>query len=332
VTTVVETPEGPIPVPLPLGGHPPPVPHIGNPLPEWKYDFQQGWHGVASAVSGLWHGALSFLDRGAGVVVGDVENIVEAAINANITAWSSFISTLEDWIVVGIDEVGTALDIVSGSFADQVITLLDLIEGVKADALTWALDTFNNARIYTDQVIDALRADVLRGLADVETWAIDNIEHPLLNDIATVRADLLDWIEARIGQAEAYARDLTDTETLARVAAIAGLAAALARIATWVEECGAPMCETYGPNTDLTKLLKGLEGLLTILAGVGLANLTEADVETLAGYFSAVALGDVEGFVNAFTRDGRTLGSSAGTVISDIGHIAAEAFAEVSGL
>jgi len=308
------------------------MPHIANPLPGIIQGGEQRWETIAHTARDLFHSAVSFFEDGASIAAGDVKSIVATALDVSQTMWSTYISTLEAWTITGIDEVASTLDDARAEARTGAIELGQMIDALSGRLVDGLSNVLKVATTYTDDVVDTLARTVLGELGNVETWAIDNIASPLLNEIAVAKADVLDALERGLADVETYARDLVSSETLDRVAALAGLAAIVAALGAWIDECGVPMCETYGPGTDLTKLLKGLEALLGILAGVGLANLTERDVERIASYFLAITAGDAEGFVNAFAGAGETLGSAGGTIVSDLGHIAAETFASVSGL
>jgi hypothetical protein len=293
MTTVIETPEGPIPVPLPLGGNHVTIPAPANPLPAFVDQTERKWETVAGWVSDRWHSVTSAIGDAASVAVSDVRTMIDAAISASQTAWSTYISALEDWIVTGIDEVGTALDVVSGSFADQIITLLDLLEAAKADALGWVADAIIEAERYADRVLDDLAARVLGQLADVETWAIDNIYTPLLNDVEAAKADVLDTMVKGLSDVETYARDLVNAETLERLAALGAVAAAVAAITTWVDDCGVPMCEEFGPGTSLANLLGNAELLQLLELLAALSALADPKVVGEASVKLAETLGPV---------------------------------------
>jgi hypothetical protein len=190
------------------------------------------------------------------------------------------------------------------AFIDQVLAqLLNDVQGID-----------NFVANLVGGAIDALRTELdnLIGgaVAGVETWAIDNIYNPLDDRITSVETTIDDAIVGAVADVEAYARDLVNQETLQRLAAIAGIIAAVGAITTFVEECGQPMCDTMGPNTDLGKLLKALDalGLLAVLAE--LANSRFTDWEDFIRTIVDKAAAMVDTFDTYFIEDGEKLGDT----------------------
>jgi hypothetical protein len=273
-TTVIDPETGEpveLPIPLPLGPNPPALPVPANPLYGVLPGNQQKWETVEKAAQSVFDKFTSTIEDVGSAVLGDVKTIAKTALSVSQTFLSTYISTLEAWTITGIDDLGTALDVVSGSFADQIIALLDLLEAAKADALGWVADAIIEAERYADRVLDDLAARVLGQLADVETWAIDNIYHPLLNDVEAAKADVLDTMVKGLSDVETYARDLVNAETLERLAAVGAIAAAIAAITTWIDDCGVPMCEEFGPGSQVGNLLQDANLLkwLELLAAIG---------------------------------------------------------------
>lgn len=305
----------PIPIPSPLGGQHVAIPHPGNPLPAFVDQTERKWETVAGWVSTGWHKAVSFLEGAASIGINEVETIVNTAINYSQTAWSTYINGLEDWIVTGIDELGTALDIVTGSFADQVITLVGLLEAAKADALQWVADAIAEAERYADVVVDGLAQALVNGLVGIEAWVTDTVVQQLLGDLAQVETSLRDEIYRVAADVETYARDLVNAETLERLAAIGALAAAIADITTWLNDCGEPMCAEFGPKTDLSKLLKLLDaaGLLALLVELSQSNF--ADLEGALRTLAADGGHAIQTFDTLFVHGGDTVAETIAGVL-----------------
>jgi hypothetical protein len=137
----------------------------------------------------------------------------------------------------------------------------------------------------------------------VESWAIDNIYGPLdakiEREIAGVRTDVWNltgaWADRLLGD--------IDAEALRRAAAIAAVAAGVAAIAKWIDDCGEPMCQNLGPKTDLGKLLKGLKVAAEVAA---LGALLQMDANDLARLIHALTarLGAVVGDIETFLGPG----------------------------
>jgi hypothetical protein len=171
----------------------------------------------------------------------------------------------------------------------------------------------------TQKWIDA----AIDGVVGVITgWAIDNIYNPLDRHIRETEQSLQDRITGTAADVYDAAADLVHSETARRVAAVAGVAAVVAAIATEVTECLRPMCDQFGPKTDLSKILNQLKGLLGVLAGVELATLTEDDLEHFAHVLASVGTRGAEGIIEDFVMGGETIGEAGVTLLGDIGSAA----------
>jgi hypothetical protein len=320
---IVDVPVIPDAPPIPVPGPPLTIPRLGD-----RYT----WGDVWTATSNAWHTVTSIFHHAASVTMDDVLNVTENALSLAQTYWSSFITHLATELTAEITDLSAFAINLDADIRKQIVGLYgDIVNvGNFAVALDYALYDELAANIRNIEHLLALTPGVIIG--DVEAWAIDRIYNPLLNDITTS----VDNVEAVVAEAvhgiDAELSHLNDVVVPGLLATLGLLLTQVGTITTWVDDCGAPMCESFGPNTDLGKLLKGLEALLGILAGVGLANMTEADVEHVARFFKAIKTGTVDDFVNAFARRGATLGSAGGTIISDLETIAAETVGVVTGL
>ena len=92
-----------------------------------------------------------------------------------------------------------------------------------------------------------------------------------------------------LAQAEQYADDAIDAKLGPVLLTLAALATQIRNITSWIDDCGEPMCDTMGPKTGLGKWLKALEGLLGLLAGFTLAELTEHQLEHYATVFASIS-------------------------------------------
>jgi hypothetical protein len=91
------------------------------------------------------------------------------------------------------------------------------------------------------------------------------------------------------------------SETLARLAAVGALAASITTALTWIEECGAPMCESFGPKTDLGKFLKLLNVAADAALLAELASLDCAGIEKLLAGLVKVSGGVIDDLDAMFT-------------------------------
>ena len=311
--------EVPIPVPIPEGGPVPvgpapiiknPIPLPGNPVPYVVHGVEAAWSDVSDWVSQGWRAALGVATTVLQVTFEDVEVMIDDALTFEQQAWATFVNTLESWIS---DSVG----FLSGSITDLYVAftlgVLDIYNDLDAaiwNVLGWTLGQVQGidqalARQWWDTV-----AGIENAVAGVRAWAIDNIYNPLLNDIwrvieleQTDIANVERWFQTEIDNLNL--KDIPGI--LAKLGVIAGTIAALQ---TWVDECGAPMCEQMGPNTDFSKLLKLLDiaGMLALLTAVG--SLTEPELEQLAATVASIGADPASAFVDAFVTQGDTLATA----------------------
>lgn len=315
---------GDVPVvvdPPPVIAPPPPldIPVPGNPFPVIVKHLEYAWEDVASTVSGLFHNFLDGLGIVGGIGINEVEAIVTQAINFDITAWSSFVNQLNAYAQY--------------IAADMSIGITDLGNFV-IDGLRYAEDLAQGIGDYVGAVLGgeiAALGDRVTGLehtlfgaidfaaASIEAWAIDNLYHPLLGEITNaadaVRAEVL----GELANVEDWVRSELNTETLERIAAVGAIAASIATAITWIEDCGAPMCDTVGPKTDWGKWLKlfGPLALWSMLAAVAAEDpaAIESGAEGLAQMLGPV----LEHWVTTFALGGGSFPAQPSPVGGAIG-------------
>lgn len=312
MTTIIETPDGPIAVPVapPNARDIPPFPHIANPLPRLVSGAEVVWGDVASAVSKGWHDALGFLDRAASATIEDVQGIVDTAINEAQTAWSTFVSINELWIAaVAVQSVELGLHARS-ALIDATHYLEGIIDGVRDDILQRLLDEVQGI----DQTI--LDVETFTGAAlqavqhDLRVWAIDNIYNPLLGDLARVEHDVLVGIDGVVSGIDATINDAVHSEALRRAAAVGAIAATVAGVLDWIDNCGEPTCDVVGPRSDWGKWLNkfGPLALWAMLAAVAsedpdaIARLAEQLAATLGPVLESWTTGWLGGTVAPGTQ------------------------------
>jgi hypothetical protein len=318
---------GDVPIPIPITPPvippppfpAPPIPHIGNPVPYVVHGAEAAWSDVAGWVSDRWRNLLNIGGSLAQTTFNDVQNIVDVALSAEQTAWASFVSTLESWINASIASAEGAIADLSTFVGLEMIALWEAISAGETALFRAVWDAVYGidqtiARQWWDTV-----ASIDDAIANVEAWAIDDIYNPLLADVwgaiswADARiTNVADWLQAEID--DINLRDIPGI--LARLGALAG---AIALLEAWVEECGGPMCEQFGPNTDFSKLWKILDiaGMLALFAAF--SNLTEDQLETLATTIVGLGERPAETFVEMFVTEGDTLGEA---ILSSVPSIA----------
>lgn len=332
---VVAPPEAP---PIVIPDIPPPplptpeLPELPDPFPiivhKAHYLWDDVWQWQKSYLSTLWSGATKSVN----ILRGDAESVALNAISVSQTAWSSFVGHLENWITTGL-----------GDITDTLGTMVYTMVALYYDAIAQADNVFTGLVGYInsqDAMILATVANVVGLLEalpqaiiqDLQTWVIQDVYIPLDRQIVGDINATNNFFGSAVTNLNDRLTQLEKIDVPKLTAEVAVLIAAVTALRKWVDDCGEPMCESMGPNTDLGKWLKALEALLGLLAGIGLANLTEADLYKLAGFFQAITTGTVDDFVNAFAAGGETLGSAGGALLGDLGDIAGKAFAEVTGL
>lgn len=311
---VVETPEGPIPVPLPWGGNPPPIPHIANPLPSFIDKASNTWDDVAGWTTSAFDSATSFLGDTASTSISDVKSMIKTALNLSQTNWSTWISTVEDWTTVSIDELGSALTDEVIRARTDAITLGHMIEALGGAVYDGLGAVLAGAETYADRLVNGVLDALINDIAGVQTWAIDNIANPLLQEIERAQVDTLDRVEGAIADVQDWVRSELNTETAERVLAVAGVAAAVASIATWVDECGAPMCEEVGPNSDFSKLWKLLSTSALLAELLSLEQETFATLESDVQAMARKLVGIAEDFDTFFVGGSETVGDVIGSL------------------
>lgn len=297
-----------IPVPVPAV-NPPAIPSPG-PIIRYLGEGEHAvWDNVFSWVTGSAKKFLGLEGAGLSALEALVLPIVETYVGQLLQAGSGFWNDISDFAATGIE---AAID-----FADEGLRrLLRDVLGIE----DWVSGLQTLLGLVADVAIPALLGEIIRiggsidarilgALAGVEAWAIDNIYNPLLEDVVRTAGDLYDAIQATAEWVVAEAEGLVSAETLARIAAIGALAASVAALAEWVAECGAPMCDTFGPKTDLGKFLKALNIAGTAALLAELAALDADGIETLLRGMQALAGGVVDDFEAIFTG-GETIGSA----------------------
>ena len=136
----------------------------------------------------------------------------------------------------------------------------------------------------------ALNANIVKASASTlqtaNAWALTHIAKPLNDQATKDRATMLQGIAREHDDARSYA-DVKIAAAVAPIAlAIATLQRQMSAVTTEVQTCLEPMCDYAGPNSELGKLLKGLQlaKWLAILAA-----LETIDVKTLERIANDVA-------------------------------------------
>lgn len=297
MTTVVDTPYGPIPIPV-----------FGK--PQQPIDLP----GLDQAVEIPLRGLKKTWDEVFGFVRHRAVPFVEQALSVAENAISAAIPVIESYVGDGIKAVssvfGDAINATAANIGELVdyslTTAYGLIGGTLAfeavsAAVYWLTDqVYNHALPAIESeiggVLSTAEALVYSAVSDITNWVVESVYNPVLAELATVdaqiRTDVWDLVGSWAGTLEDAIAGI-DADLLARLGVVAGVAAA---VATWVEECGAPMCSTMGPATDLFKFFKALELAGTLSLLMEIANMSEADVEARLRELA----GDVQHIVGAF--------------------------------
>lgn len=237
-----------------------------------------------------------------------VVNVIEGYVGNELKAFSGFINRSFDYAQSGLESINFWT-------SDALSTVFGDVQGITAgltelENIVGAIEQHVIPGVFQDLLgrIEGVYADLVGGIDLVKSWAIDNIYDPLTGELGRLERDTVIELERVAADARSYADQLVHNETLARIAAIAGLAAAVDALVVEAETCTTPMCDTMGPNTDLGKLLKGL-ALATDAAFV--AELLRMDerqlaalIQTVVSHFASL-VGDFEQF---FGGGGETVG------------------------
>lgn len=261
-------------------------------------------------------------DRGAEPVKLNIQAVFDAiftALHREQEAWASFVNLQADYLL------GVAVQSLKND--------IHLLETVATLFRTAKADTFAD-RLRINTIENVIVPTLLRAIQDTQTftnaalqrqslvlkqWSVDHIFQPMRERIAQ-EATRRQIADDHITQTVIPAVRADLMQQLAPVVVTATAALGIARkVATWVDECGAPMCDTMGPKTDLGKALKALGGLLGLLAGVELAHLTEADLEHLAHVLASIGERGATALLDDFVEGGADIGDAAHLILGDIG-------------
>lgn len=248
-----------------------PFPPIGPIFRYVVHGASAAWSDIASWVSDEWHKATSFMDDGQIAIIADVKKIVDQAINYSQTAWSTFVSALETQLIGDMQAVYGNIDDLTSSLYDNVNALWDALDHQLTLITSWALQSMQSI----DSVIAGVAHDGQAALdfanASIRQWVVDDIFKPLEEDILRTAQQIYNAIDWETANLQNQLNDLNRNVLPGMAASIATLTAAQAALQKWQDECGDPMCEEYGPKTDLSKLLKDakLLEIMSLIASLG---------------------------------------------------------------
>ncbi len=299
----------PVPVDVPVAG---PVIHF---IGEGEHAV---WNDVWGWIKGGASSVVSTYDQLATAVITDVVHIVESYTGEHLAAISGFINRTFDYAQAGLDAINFwTADAISIAFGDiQGITAgLTELENIVA-----AIDGTVIPGVFAELsgLIEGVYGDLVGGIDLVKSWAIDTIYTPLDTEIRNVEATIPVWAEGALTDAKAYADQLVHSEALQRAAAIAGIAAAVSALVAESETCTQPMCDTFGPKTDLGKLLKGLQLALAAGALAEIANAKESDVADAITRVASHLATVINTFETQFVTGG---GTAAELVAAELGNL-----------
>lgn len=250
-------------------------------LVNWK-PWSNFWEGVGGRVTDWFHAGTSFLFGGAAISIATVHGMIQLALHgANAYTRELFVQgsvaahAMIHVLAHGLDAVRI-----------DVHRLVGSVVSVAHDGLVHLLQAEAFAQSYTDAHLRKLLQDVvsldLRTASNVERWVQTDIASPILREIGRVDAKV-GAIAGSLGALiEAEATRIVNARTAALAAALAALGVSVASIAAEIEQCVQPMCESFGPKTDLGRLFKLLSVLkwTAILAALETTNVH--DLERLA--------------------------------------------------
>jgi len=256
---------------------------VTNQLLKWKA-WDHFWFGVGATMNNVWHTAAGFLfGTGAAIEAETVGLMINLATHVSIKATRQLVGSLASKTMASIVGLNHGIRAVAHVLNNDVQSLAhrigDALRFAEAEAIR--AERYADARITTAAgvlaalsaaEVHALRAELLRDVIiplHSEVAALGAIVRPVVVDVEHVKELLGHHV----------------IPNLTKALATAGIAATLAHAATtWVEDCGAPMCEVAGPKTDwgrLFRLLKpaALLVLLEALAAEGPEAVERATVD-----------------------------------------------------
>lgn len=268
--------------------------------------LRQGWDAVYNYITDAF-------DPGPAPAQLNMTNVIlafQAPIERQVQALGTYINLLQEFVTKG-----------GAATMRNDLRLRNAVDTV--EQITHSTDERQGARLAAIELlaIPSLQAQITnaRGFAyqlalatvkAMQVWTTEHIFIPLATATATERITR----EAQIKKITQT--DIPDlrSELLAKLAPVAAAAAAAstiaAKVATWVDDCGAPMCETMGPKTDLGKLLKGLKLASTLALLAELAALDENGIEQLLRGLQSLSKGVISEFDQLFVGGGETLGQT----------------------
>lgn len=229
-----------------------------------------------------------------------VQQMIDANTGALLKAMSGFINQAVQLEVDNYNSLVQSIDVQAGArvsdfhlVQSQLRTITNHVRAIEAQMVPAILHELANV----DQ-----RAQWYAAHAEnnAEAWATRNIFQPLEETIFHDKNAAIMREQQVRADAVQHANDLNNnlaTRVLGEIAPVAGLAAGLAK---WVDDCGAPMCETMGPKTDLGKALKALNLAATAALIASLAAMSKDDlgnlIESIAKLGGGI-LADLEHFL-----------------------------------
>lgn len=298
------------PVPLPWTGQG--APELDLPTDDEIIDFvgrgvKATWNDVWGWVRGT---AKAHIDA-AGFLFGDeiirFVPVIEAYVGQQLKAVSSFISDVGNFAAAGIDHLADlALDaawsivgIASFLYDFEVawfVSLNDIVNRLLPNLGALALEAFD----YAYNIAHAVGYGIME-------WVLSSVMSPVLEELLRVenaiRADVFEFVAAVAGTIVEQVNGL-ELDLLARLALVAGITVSVAR---WVENCGDPMCRSFGPGTNLGKLFQAFEtaGILALLMEIG--DMTEDEIVARLQEFASDMGGIVDTVNDVFVGGGGSL-------------------------
>lgn len=313
-------PEAP-PIEMPLD---PFMPSTDIPKPDTPYTYTG--EGAQPTWSDVYDGALKEYtnatpthgDETADPFFRYAQNVGKIALGESIKATSSFINRVQSEMV---DNVNLLSDIIGYEFADianRIATVAHRVNKIAATVTAVVDYVLPLVRAELDKIQHDYPIAIEYGLALERDWVLHHVFAPLYAEILKV--------QPAINQSAAHTTQVAHDDAKAQVATLAAavgvvvtsLRAQLSTLQAESDECVKPMCQTMGPNTNLGKLLKGLQ--LAADAAL-LADLAGANADDVADVITRVAqhaVGVIGTFERDFLQGGDTL---AGLVTRELGQL-----------
>lgn len=269
------------------------------------------WTGVGARLSDVFSRAGSFLFGGSGPTIDEIRLAINYGLHLNMRATRQLVSNTAGRLISAQGATVGAIRNVARVVNNNWIHAQSLVNGAKVFALTLTHSAEVRA-IQREAALQMRMTHYVQSAIANEARALTHaIVTPLQHEIVTLRGQVHDLTREAAALKLQINGSIVPKVTLA-VATATAAAKIAQKTATWVDDCGEPMCETQGPKTDWGKLFRrfGPTALWVLLSAVAASDPKE--VERAAIGFADTFGSTLEHWANSYL--GIISGSNAGDV------------------